>query len=184
MSNCENAKEKSKERILGRRIHFPLTSVVVGYIILTVLDIVAFVLCIIFVDERFPLAIIGAFELLFTIVFLCDYLPKRANNQLRDVVITTDEESIIVYKKTVKLFIPIENVYDLNYKNKKSVTATPYVITEKEYNYGRIMLYYYDDDKEAKLTVKNVANPDRVFEKIGILLGWDQEDPEEYLEEE
>ena len=184
MQNDSDTKEKSKERILGRRIHFPLTSIVVGYSILTVLAIVAFVLCVKYVDENYPLAIIGVLELIFTIVFLWDYLTKRANNQLRDAVITTDEKALIVYQKDVKLIIPNEIIYDLNYKNEKKFTVTPYIVKEEEYNYGKIIIYYYDDDKKAKLTVKNVANPDRVFEKIGILLGWDQEDPEEYLEEE
>ena len=61
----------------------------------------------------------------------------------------------------------------MDYKNKKSYIVTPYYYSEKVYNYGRVRLYFLDDDKKKKLVLKNILTPDRVFENVVSFLGWD-----------
>lgn len=60
----------------------------------------------------------------------------------------------------------------MDYKRKKQFIYTPYFISQTEYNYGKFYIYFSDGDKKVKLTIYNVAEPDKVLDKMINILEW------------
>ena len=162
------------EKILARRVYFPLWKDVLAFSVLSAIAIIVVILSYIYDFEPFYKALPWLFELLFIILFLVDFIPHKTSNDQGPVVITTDGEFLIIYQNNTKLYIDAEAVYDMDCKNKKSYIVTPYYYSEKVYNYGRLRLYILDGDKTKKLVLQNVLDPDSAIDKIASFLGWDE----------
>ena len=167
------------EKIIAYRVQFRIVSSIIAYVILSVLAITAFVFFLKYEVERYVLTIIAVVELLFTVIFLIEFISKKRNNSKNSVLITTNEDSLIVYQAKERLVIGSDEIYDLSFENKKSYLYTPYSVTTETYNYGKVTIYVFDGEQKYKIRVKNVLNPDRVIEKISTFLKWDEYDPEE-----
>ena len=166
-------KESTTEKILGRRVYFPIWKDIVGFLFFSAIVVALLVLGYIYDFEPLFKLLTLLFELLFLIIFWAELIPHVINNHQGPIAITTDGEFLIIYQEEVKLYIDPEAIYDMDYKNKKSYIVTPYYYSEKVYNYGRVRLYFLDDDKKRKLVLKNILTPDRVFENVVSFLGWD-----------
>ena len=166
---------KSKtEKVLARRVYFPLWKDIVAFSVLSAIAIIVVILSYIYDFEPFYKALPWLFELLFIILFLVDFIPHKTSNDQGPVAITTDGEFLIVYQKNTKLYIDADAVFDMDYKNKKSYIVTPYYYSEKVYNYGKFKLYILDGNRIKKIVLHNILDPDRAIDKIASFLGWDE----------
>ena len=115
------------------------------------------------------LFIIVLYEI-FNIIYCCN------NNNLPNKYITYKDGNFNIYLEEETLTINKKDIYDLSYKNKKFYIATPYYYSSGEYNYGKLYIYVKDDNNINKLTLNNIANPNKVFDKMCELLEWNLDD--------
>ena len=74
------------------------------------------------------------------------------------------------------LKIDKDDIIDMTFKNKKYFVFSTSFYSEQVWNYGTLILFIKDKksaDACYKLTLKNVAEPDKVFDKISHILEWD-----------
>lgn len=67
----------------------------------------------------------------------------------------------------------------MTYKNNKSFIYSTYYVASHEWNYGTLTLFLKDKEGTKnlqKLTLKNISYPDKVYDKISHILGWDLTD--------
>lgn len=103
------------------------------------------------------------------------YLKKiYVNNHSNEILITYKNNTFTIVDELNPLHIKKSQIVDLDYKTKKSFIYTPYYISQTEYNYGKFYIYFEDKDVSQKLTIYNIAEPDKVFDKMMDILGWNQ----------
>ncbi|MCI6860314.1 MAG: hypothetical protein MR862_04095 [Clostridia bacterium] len=103
------------------------------------------------------------------------YLKKiYVNNHSNKILITYKDDTFTILNELNPLHITKSKIIDLDYKIKKSFIYTPYIISQTEYNYGKLYIYFEDNDAQQKLTIYNVAEPDKVFDKMLDILGWNE----------
>ena len=57
--------------------------------------------------------------------------------------------------------------------------VTPYFYRSQTWNYGKLIIYFKSEEQGYKTIVKNVADVDKVFDKMIDMLGWNTIDEEE-----
>ena len=155
-----------KSTIIARRIQLHFVGECIACIILLLLSLILLYFNIFAFVFTFALIGVGGFVELFNIY---------RNNHSQEIRITYKNNYFTIYdQKANKMLIRVEDVKNLNYKNKKSFIATPYFFSEKEYNYGKLYIYYLNNGETYKLTLKNIAEPDKAYDKMIHILEWDQ----------
>ena len=160
----ENNKETSL--IIARRIQLKFVPELIGYCFLVGIFIALAI--------SYLSIILGLFGLVFG-VWGFFYLKKiYVNNHSNVILITYKDDTFTILDELNPLHITKSKIIDLDYKTKKSFIYTPYIISQTEYNYGKLYIYFEDKDVQQKLTIYNVAEPDKVFDKMLDILGWNE----------
>ena len=157
--------EIEKSIIIATRIKLPFVRELIAYIVLLLLSLFFLYFGFFIFLLVFFLIGVGGFVELFFIY---------KNNHSQGIIITYKNNCFAIYNGIEKIFIKVEDIKDLSYKNKKSFIVTPYFFSEREYNYGKFYIFYLNDGQTFKMTLKNIAEPDKVYDKIVHILEWDQ----------
>ena len=160
----EETKEKST--IIATRIQLNFIGELVAYIILLILSLLLlFVSVSISVCIFFVIGIIGFIELF--------YIYK--NNHSQEIRITYNTDHFTIYDNEArKMRIEKTSIKDLKFNYKKVLFITPYFFSARELNYGKFFIYFLDNGQINKLTLKNIAEPEKVYEKMVHILEWDK----------
>lgn len=94
------------------------------------------------------------------------------NNHSNPILITYKKDTFEIVDEDAPLLINQSDIFDLNYKLKKTLIYTPYFIGEQTWNYGKLIIYHTIQDENYKTVIKNVADVDKVFDKMVEMLGW------------
>lgn len=168
-------KEKEKSLIIAERIRLKYVGEVVGFIILIIFTVVFLILCS-YLDSIIGIIICSLSLIGVIVLFIFDLLKIHKNNNLPSVLITLKKDTFTIHDPVKNLEIKKTDIIDITYKNKKSFIITPYYYSSTIWNYGTLVLFIKDAESTEdcyKLTLKNVANPDKVFDKLYHLLEWD-----------
>lgn len=167
----ENAK---KSLVIARRIQLKFVSELVSSI---------FLFCAIMVLgialSFSALIVISALIMAIFAIYVFFHLKNiYANNHSNEILVTYNNETFKILDEHTSLYIEKSNITDLNYKREYLFICTPYFISQTQYNYGKFYIYFNDGTKTKKLTIHNVAEPDKVYDKISDILGWNSIDDE------
>lgn len=170
--------DNKKSLIIAERIKLGFASELTAFIIFAAIMIALLIVAIYF---EIIMLIVFCAVLLVAIIILgtVDMVYIYRNNHLPPVILTYKNNVFTLCDEVKPLKIAKEEIVDMTYKNKKSFIYTPYFFSSQEWNYGTLILYLKDKESPElcqKLTIKNVADPDKVFEKISHILGWDMEE--------
>ena len=175
-TTTKNNNEKSL--IIAERIKLPFISNIVCFVI--ILIVFAGLLTSSIIAEITFLTILWLILIIaISIYFIFDIKEVITNNKLDAVIISYKNNFFKIHDPVESLKINKKNIIDLDYKNKTSYIYTKYYIGSTTYNYGKLYIYYKKNNEEYKLTLKNVANPDKVFEKMCDILGLNYIDDED-----
>ena len=165
-TQIEKNVRKEKSTIIATRIQLHFVRECIAYIILLLLSLLLIYFNFVVFIFVFALIGIGGFVELFFIY---------KNNHSQEIRITYKNDCFTIYDEVAnKMIIKVKDIKYLHYKNKKSFVVTPYYFSEREYNYGKLYIYYINNAETYKLTLKNIAEPDKVYDKIIHILEWDR----------
>lgn len=160
----KNNKESSL--IIARRIQLKFVSELIAYCFLVGIFIILAIFCLSIV--------LGLLGLVFGVWGFFDLKKIYVNNHSNEILITYNNDTFTIVDELNPLHIKKSKIIDLDYKTKKSFIYTPYFISQTEYNYGKLYIYFEDKGVTQKLTIYNVAEPDKVFVKMSDILGWNE----------
>ena len=170
----ENA---NKSLVIARRIQLKFVSELIAAIFLF------FFLCaitILFIFINFLILTIIAVLILIIFSFHAYFHLKNiyANNHSDEILITYKNNTFKILSDPDPLYIKKDNITNLDYKLEQSFIFTLHFISLTQYNYGKFYIYFNDGAESIKLTIYNVATPDKVLDKISDILGWNSIDDE------
>lgn len=164
---------KEKNLIIARRIQLKFVSELIACCFVLIVFL-ALVILFIMVKLFNLIIVFGLFSIIFG-VWAFFYLKKiYVNNHSNEILITYNNNTFTIVDELNPLNINKSKIIDLDYKTKKSFIYTPYFISQTEYNYGKLYIYFEDKGVTQKLTIYNVAEPDKVFVKMSDILGWNE----------
>ena len=148
--------------VIAERVHFSYKETIICVIILSLFSISFFF-------GSYSLS--SSEDLYLGIIFLCitfvyAFFSIRKiyiNNRSEPTLISIYQDTLII-ENDPDFTIHKKDIYDLSYKIHKGFIVTPYVFTRVEYNYGKIFIFYKQNETPYKLTIKNVLHPESVFE--------------------
>ena len=166
-------KTKEKSIIIAQRIRLGYGSSIAVFVVLQLFLIfftVVFALC-----KIFPVAlIIGCLIIAFSLLFAFDIKNKYINNHLPNIIITQKGNKFFIHDPVENLEINKSDIINVNYKNKTSFIILPNFYSATKWNYGKLILKDPESsDSCYKLTLDNVAYPDKVYEKLYSILELD-----------
>lgn len=158
---------KEKRLIVAKRIQLKFVSELLASCFLLILFSSVFVMLI--MTEILTLIIIFGLILIACAVFFFFHLKNiYINNHSEAILITYKDNAFTIVDDVIEK----SKIIDLSYKIEKSFVYTPYFFRETVYNYGKFYVYFQDGDEEMKMTIYNVAEPDKVFDKMVDILEW------------
>ena len=160
-----------KNIIIAKRIQLKFVSEIIAYCICFVL-LAVFLGLFIWLDSLAFIIIFGLLMNGIVIYAVFDLRNIYVNNHSNPILITYKNDTFTIVDEIVPLHIKQSDIVDLNYKLKKSFIVTPYFFSEQTLNYGKLVIWFNNEGEGYKLTIKNVADVDKVFDKLVDVLGW------------
>lgn len=161
--------------IIAKRIKLNLVGEIISFVILVVI-IFGFLGLSIYWESTVWITLCIIIAITLTIFGIINLRNIYINNHSPSILIKFKDNRFTICDKFTSITFSKEDLIDMDYKNKKFYLYTLYLYYSSEYNYGTVVLYLKSDnsiEEYYKLTLKNVANPDKVFEKISHICEWD-----------
>ena len=171
-------KNKEKSLIIAKRIQLKFISELIASCVCFVIFLGLLVLGI-WNDSLVAIFIFGLFLVGFSIYAFFYLRNIYFNNHSNAILITYKNDIFTIVDDIESLNINKSDIVDLDYKLKTSFIFTPYFYSSKTWNYGKLIIYFKSGEQEYKTIIKNVADVDKVFDKMIDMLGWNTIDEEE-----
>lgn len=169
---------KEKSLIIAKRIQLKFIADLIASCVIFVIFLGLLVLCI-WIDSLVIIFIVGLFLVGFSIYAFFYFRNIYLNNKSNAILITYKNDIFTIVDDIEPLNIIKSDIVDLKYKLKKTFIVTPYFYSSKTWNYGKLIIYFKSEEQGYKTIVKNVADVDKVFDKMIDMLGWNTIDEEE-----
>lgn len=170
--------ENNKSLIIAERIKLKFVSEIIGFVILIIL-MLGFLGLSIYLESTISITLCAILIIALIVYGIIHLRNIYIYNHSSSILIKFKDDIFTICDDIKPITFTKEDLIDMDYKNKKFYFCTPDFWASGEYNYGHITLYLKNDNSTEecyKLTIKNVANPDKVFEKISHILEWDKTD--------
>ena len=171
-------KNKEKSLIIAKRIQLKFISELIASCVVFVIFLGLLVLGI-WIGSLVTIFIVGLFLVGFSIYAFFYLRNIYFNNHSNAILITYKNDIFTIVDDIEPLNINKSDIVDLDYKLKKSFIVTPYFYSSQTWNYGKLIIYFTSEEQVYKTTIKNVADVDKVFDKMIDMLGWNTIDEEE-----
>jgi hypothetical protein len=167
---------KEKSLIIAKRIQLKFISELIASCVVIFLGLLTLG---IWIDSLVTIFIFGLFLVGFSIYAFFYLRNIYLNNHSNAILITYKNDIFTIVDDIEPLNINKSDIVDLDYKLKKSFIVTPYFCSSQTWNYGKLIIYFKSEEQGYKTIVKNVADVDKVFDKMIDMLGWNTIDEEE-----
>jgi hypothetical protein len=164
-------KNKEKSLIIAKRIHLKFISELIASCVCFVIFLGLLVLGI-WIGSLVTIFIVGLFLVGFSIYAFFYLRNIYFNNHSNAILITYKNDLFTIVDDIEPLNINKSDIVDLDYKLKKSFIWTPYFYSAKTWNYGKLIIFFTSEGQGYKIKIKNVAEVDKVFDKMIEMLGW------------
>ena len=169
---------EEKRIIIAKRIQLKFISELIACCVVFVIFFGLLVLFIL-IDSLVLIIIFGLLLVGFGIYAFFYLRSIYINNHSNAILITYKNNIFTIEDDIDPLSINKTDIIDLDYKLKESFIFTPYFYGTQTWNYGKLIISFIDKEQGYKIIIKNVADVDKVFDKMIEMLGWNTIDDED-----
>ena len=159
--------------VIAERIRFRYSEIIVVAVLWLLLGVGGIVLSK-YCDSLLGIFICVGIIAIGEILLLIDGIRmKKHNNLPAEVIVYKDDVFELTDEYGYTTVFEKEDVVNMDYKIKVTHVITPYFIGKTEWNYGRLRIWLRNPDNDDLCTVftlKNIAEPDRVVDKINFII--------------
>ena len=162
---------KEKRLIIAKRIKLKFVSELISSIFIFVILLGLLILGL--MNDLLGTIIICGLLLVGFTIYAFFYLRSLYINNHSNAILITYKNSVFTIEDGIEqLNINKTDIVDLDYKLKKSLIWTPYFYSTQTWNYGKLIIFFTSEGQGYKVKIKNVAEVDKVFDKMIEILGW------------